>query len=271
MSAQQPGLHKLRDVAEAAARAAGAVALRGFKGPLDVRSKGGNDIVTQYDTEAEHVALEIIRGRFPAHLILAEESGFTGDAQSAGSNFFWAVDPIDGTHNYAMQLPFWCVSVAVGDAATREVLAGVVFDPLHGEMFSAVSGGGATLNGSAISVARLSDPGDAALAYDIGYDPEIANRMLTLALHTHPHVNRLRLMGSAVLALTYVAAGRFDAYYHLRLQPWDIAAASLLVREAGGVVTDWEGLPFPARQSSAVAANPVLQPRVRELLRSIPL
>jgi myo-inositol-1(or 4)-monophosphatase len=270
MPREHQDLQELGALAEEAARVAGAVALRGFRGQLDIRSKGGKDIVTQYDTEAEQVALEIIRGHFPDHLILAEESGFSGDEQRIGDNLFWAIDPIDGTHNYAMQLPFWCVSVAVGDATTREVLAGVVFDPLHGELFSAVKGSGATLNGEPLAVARHTELGDAALAYDIGYDPEIANRMLTLALHAQPHVKRLRLMGSAVLALTYVAAGRFDAYYHLSLQPWDIAAASLLVREAGGQITDWEGLPFPARQSSAVAANPVLQPRVRELLGSIP-
>jgi myo-inositol-1(or 4)-monophosphatase len=261
-------LRTLLAVAEEAARAAGAVALRGFRGELDIRSKGGVDIVTQYDTEAEDAALGVIRARYPEHVILAEESGETG-GNTAEDNLFWAVDPIDGTHNYALQLPFWCTSVAVGDAATREVLAGAVFDPLHDELFSAMRGGGAHLNGVAISVNEADDLGYAALAYDIGYDPTIAKGVLTLALRIQPHVQRLRLMGSAVLALTYVAAGRFDGYFHLRLMPWDIAAASLLVREAGGMVTDWDGQRTGAVASGIVAASPSMQPRLRVLLNSL--
>lgn len=262
-------LAEFRRVAEVAARAAGAVALEGFRGVLDVRSKGGKDIVTQYDTAAEDAALNVIRKHFPTHSILAEESGAGGPPSHAGeAPWLWTIDPIDGTHNYAMQLPFWCSSVAVSNAQTGAVVAGVVFDPMHGELFSATDGGGAHLNGVSIKVSGKRDLDDAILVSDIGYEPEVARRMMAQAAWVQPNVKRLRLLGSAVLALAYVAAGRFDAYYHLSLQPWDIAAGSLLVREAGGTITDWSGKAITAVKSSAVAANPALQPRILELLRA---
>src|SRR5436190_13667664 len=253
-------------VAEGAARAAGGVALGGFRGAMQVRSKGGKDIVTEYDTAAEEAALGIIRARFPDHEILAEESGAGGHPLEGEARWLWTVDPIDGTHNYAMQLPFWCTAVAVADAQTGEVEAGVVFDALHGELFAATRGGGAYLNGAPMRISGNSQLEDAILACDIGYQPEVAARMMALAAWVQPHVKRLRLLGSAVLAMAYVAAERFDAYYHLSLQPWDIAAASLLVHEAGGLITDWDGKPVHAVQTSAIAASPELQPKVLELI-----
>jgi myo-inositol-1(or 4)-monophosphatase len=260
---------QLLTVAEEAARAAGGVALEGFRGAMQVRSKGGKDIVTEYDVAAEEAAVGVIRRHFPEHAILAEESGEGGASAGGGAPWLWTVDPIDGTHNYAMQLPYWCSAVAVSDAHTGVVEAGVVFDALHGELFAARAGGGAFLNGLPMRISKKSELEDAILACDIGYQPEVAARMMALAAHVQPHVKRLRLLGSAVLAMAYVAAGRFDAYYHLSLQPWDIAAASLLVREAGGAITDWEGNRIGATQTSAVAANRVLQPKVIGLLREL--
>jgi myo-inositol-1(or 4)-monophosphatase len=256
-------------VAEETARAAGGVALEGFRGVMEVRSKGGKDIVTEYDTAAEEAALRVIRLRFPDHAILAEESGASvgSEVAAGGARWVWTVDPIDGTHNYAMQLPFWCTAVAVADMQTGLVESGVVYDALHGELFAATRGGGATLNGRPMRVSGKTQLQDAILACDIGYQPEVAARMMGLAAWVQPHVKRLRLLGSAVLAMAYVAAGRFDTYYHLSLQPWDIAAASLLVSEAGGAITDWDGNEIGAKMTSAVAANRDLQPLVRELLR----
>jgi myo-inositol-1(or 4)-monophosphatase len=255
------------DVAERAARAAGAVALGGFRGPLEVRSKGGKDIVTQYDTRAEEAALGIIRAAFPGDRTLAEESGAGNEPQAPGPPArLWAVDPIDGTHNYAAQLPFWCSSVGVADAQGH-VLAAAVYDPLHDELFKATLGGGAYLNGAPIRVSGVERPEDAFLTTDIGYEARVASRMMGLMPYVQPRVKRLRLLGSAVLALCYVAAGRIDAYYHLSLQTWDLAAASLIIREAGGTITDWDGNPISTANSSAVAANPTLHPLLLDLLR----
>src|SRR5438445_8796057 len=148
MDTGQTPLAELSEVAESAARTAGAVALRGFRGDVQVRSKGGKDIVTQFDTAAEEAAIGVIRARFPDHEVLAEESG-SGTTDHISARYLWTVDPIDGTHNYAMQLPFWCTSVAVTDVHMGQVVAGAVCDPVHDELFSATRGGGAQLNGVA--------------------------------------------------------------------------------------------------------------------------
>jgi len=260
---------ELLEVAEQAARAAGAVALSGFRSVLEIRSKGGTDIVTQYDNAAEEAALTVVSSRFPTHSFLAEESGASGE-RTDGSRLVWMIDPIDGTHNYASQLPFWCVSVAVIDSATSTVLAGVIYDPLHEELFAATQGGGATVNGKPMSVTTKSDVSQAIVAYDIGHNPDIASRMVDLVAWVQPRVAKVRHLGSAALSLTYVAAGRIDAYYHLSLQPWDIAAALLLIQEAGGTVTDWNGNPRLSGSGSAIASGKLLHPSLLSLLRAAP-
>jgi myo-inositol-1(or 4)-monophosphatase len=281
MTSQNPTRKELLAVAEEAARAAGAVALRGFRTPLEVRSKGGSDIVTQYDNAAEEVAIATVRTHFPTHSFLAEESGSSDISQDAGSAvdalpdgdlahkaFRWLIDPIDGTHNYAAQIPFWCVSVAVVDLATNTILVGVVYDPLHQELFAATLGKSATLNGEPIGVATKSDVAKAIVAYDIGHSPGIAHQMVDMVAWVQPRVAKVRHLGSAALSITYVAAGRLDAYYHLSLQPWDIAAALLLVQEAGGMVTDWAGEPRNSGAGSAVAAGKLLHPALLKLLHA---
>jgi myo-inositol-1(or 4)-monophosphatase len=139
---------------------------------------------------------------------------------------------------------------------------------VHVEMFAARAGQGAYLNGRPMKVTSLEKLEDATLAFDIGYDPNISGRLLSITTRVQPQVRRVRLLGSAVLAMTYVAAGRFDGYYHLNLMPWDIAAASLLIKEAGGVVTDWDGNPAGASGGGVAAANAALQPQLRQLLHS---
>ena len=252
-SHRNPPLEVLQDVACEAAKAAGAVALLGFRGPLEIQSKGGTDIVTQYDTAAERAALAILQEHFPDHAYLAEESGkssVSGDKQG----LTWLVDPIDGTHNYASQIPFWCVSVAVA-SPEGEILAGAIYDPLHEELFSATRGAGATLNGLPIHCSSESALDTAIVAYDIGHDDQISTQMVELVARVQPRVGKVRHLGSAALSLTYVAAGRLDAYYHLSLQPWDIAAALLLIQEAGGHVTDWQGTPRASGMGSVVASG----------------
>jgi myo-inositol-1(or 4)-monophosphatase len=261
-----PSNAELLEVAEQAARAAGVVACQGFRTVLDIRSKGGTDIVTQYDNAAEEAALSIVRKCFPTHSFLAEESGASGNREKP--HLIWMIDPIDGTHNYASQIPFWCVSVAVTDSSTNAVLAGVIYDALHEELFAASLGGGATVNGKPISVTNKSDVSQAIVAYDIGHNPDIASRMVDLVAWVQPRVAKVRHLGSAALSLTYVAAGRIDAYYHLSLQPWDIAAALLLIQEAGGTVTDWHGSPRLSGSGSAIASGKLLHPSLLNLLRT---
>lgn len=265
---QEASLEELERVAVEAAKAAGEVALSGFRGELQVRLKGYKDIVTQFDTAAEEGAMKIIKSYFPSHGFLAEESGASHAVGGEQPAYLWAIDPIDGTHNYAMQLPFWCCSVGVVDTAADTVVAAAVYDPVHGELFTARVGGGAYLNGERIRVGTSARIEDGAFAFDLGHDPEVAARMLDLTRRMYDESRRVRLLGSAVLALAYVAAGRLDGFYHLGLQPWDLAAASLLIREAGGLITDWQGKPVGPRRSSAAATNPALHPQLLSILKA---
>lgn len=268
MSQEKIGLEELCRVAVEAAQTAGEIALSGFRGDLQIRSKGHKDIVTQYDTQAEDAAIKVIKKRFPDHSFLAEESG-TGEAGDAAQpQYLWVIDPIDGTHNYAMQLPFWCCAVGVVDTRAGAVVAAAVYDPVHEELFTATVGGGAYLNGERMAVGAADQLEDASFGFDIGHDAAIADRMLDMTKRMFSAAKRVRLLGSAVLAMTYVAAGRLDGFYHLDLQPWDIAAASLLIIEAGGVISSWDGEPVGWQRSSAAVSNPLLHPDLLTLLQS---
>lgn len=244
-----------RRTAVAAATAAAAIAHEGFLAPRQITAKGHNDIFTEIDLAAEETICRALGGAFPADGILAEERG-----QSAGdSPYLWIIDPLDGTHNYANQLPFWCVSIARYNTATRQVELGVIADPMHGETYVAERGQGARLNGRPIQVSALTDMQQSITGCDIGYVQAISDRMLHTAVRVQPDVRRLRILGSAVLAMAYVACGRLDTFFHLHLQPWDLAAAWLLIEEAGGLCTNWRGEPTQLEDREIVAGPPALQ------------
>jgi myo-inositol-1(or 4)-monophosphatase len=252
-------------VATAAAREAGALARDAFRSPLEIASKGEQDIVTQVDHAAEALICDLVQAAFPADAILAEERG----QQDGTSGYCWIIDPLDGTHNYAAQLPFWCISIARYDERAQHPEVGVIYDPLHDELFAAVRGEGATLNGAAMHVSAVPDLRQGVLACDIGYNRAISRRMMRTAQEVQPRSRRLRIMGSAVLALAYVAAGRIDCFVHLHLQPWDLAAAWLLLKEAGGTITTWEGQDITLEDFGVVAANATLHAQVLRLLAEI--
>ncbi|HMA37515.1 MAG TPA: inositol monophosphatase family protein [Chloroflexia bacterium] len=251
----EPATPPARDVAVRAARAAGAIARQGFLLPRTITAKGDNDIVTEIDEAAEETIVSLLHAHFPADGILAEERGL-----SAGpSPYRWIIDPLDGTHNYAAQLPFWCVSIARYNITTGQVELGVVVDPLHDECFVAERGRGAWLNEQRIAVAPVAELRQSIVACDIGYIQELSRRMLYAAVEVQPQVRRLRILGSAVLAMAYVACGRIDAFFHLHLQPWDLAAAWLLIEEAGGTCSTWAGRPTQLDDREIVAGPPALQ------------
>ena len=246
---QSPDSYRARSVAIEAANAAGRIALEGFLRPREITAKGHNDFFTEIDLAAEDAICGLLGDAFPDDGILAEERG-----QSPGAGpYLWVIDPLDGTHNYAAQLPFWCVSIARYNTATGQVELGVVADPMHNDLFVAERGGGATLNGAPIHVAAHTRLDACMVGCDIGYVQELSRRMLHAAAHVQPDVRRLRILGSAVLAIAYVACGRLDAFFHLHLQPWDLAAAWLLVEEAGGVCSDWAGTPTRLEDRQLVA------------------
>lgn len=206
--------------------------------PASVNFKGAVDPVTKMDTAAEALIVERLRAAFPHHHILAEESG--GDDWTATAVPIWLIDPLDGTNNFAHGFPHVAVSLAlVWDG--RPVVA-VTYDPLRDETFAAVHQGGATRNGEPIRVTSASRLEDAFLATGFPYDRRTADDNNTARLDRFLRRSQgVRRAGAAVLDLAYVACGRLDGFWEIRLKPWDVAAGILLVREAGGQVTDFAG------------------------------
>jgi myo-inositol-1(or 4)-monophosphatase len=243
-----------REAALEAAAAAGEIARRGFLTPRRITAKGINDIVTEIDVAGEDAICAILARRFPDDGILAEERGTV----PGRSPYLWIIDPLDGTHNYAAQLPFWCISVARYNTVTRQVEVGAICDPLHDETFVAEHGRGAELNGRPIHVSTGVDLRQSMAACDIGYVQAMSDRLLNAAMLMQPQVRRLRILGSAVLAMAYVACGRIDTFFHLHLMPWDLAAAWLLIEEAGGRCTTWSGIRSKLEDREIVAAPPDL-------------
>jgi myo-inositol-1(or 4)-monophosphatase len=240
--------HVLQTAIEAAHRAGKVIAER-YPAQRCVTVKGYRDIVTEVDTAAESIVIDLIGKRFPDHAILSEEAGGKG----IGTGTTWVIDPLDGTTNYARRVPFFCVSVGVLEDG--EPLAGVIYDPMRGQTFAAERGKGATLNGKPMHVSQTSHFGHALLGFDWAHSDEVRARILQLLLRIVPCCGTVRVLGSAALALAYVATGWLDGYFHLALKPWDAAAGTLLIAEAGGRCTTPDGKPHRADIPACLATN----------------
>jgi len=226
-----------RDACVAAAEAGGKVLLGYFRklDPATITEKTKNDFVSEADRAAEATIRAELDFRFPQYGFVGEEGGASGDTECR-----WIVDPLDGTLNFVQGFPHWCVSVALWDAEGPVV--GCVLDPLRGDTFLAVRGRGATWNGKSMQVSQQVGLDGAFLA--TGFAFQLGDRwpLFNAALNrVFPRAKGIRRAGSAALDLAHVAGGIFDGYFELGLKPWDLAAGALLVREAGGVITDWEG------------------------------
>lgn len=238
MSAVVPAHEALRDAAVEAARAGAEVLDRWFRsGRLEVGIKGANDFVTQADRESEAALVRVLLDRFPDHRILAEEGTVHA---AATSDLEWVIDPLDGTTNFLQGLPVWAVSIACRRA--DRVLAGVVLDPEGGNLFAAARGAGATWNGRPLRISARPSLDGAFLATGYPFRAKAAlDRYLDLFRAVFARSRAIRRCGAAALDLAYTAAGVYDGFFELRLSPWDIAAGALLVEEAGGVLTDFDG------------------------------
>lgn len=243
--------HVLQTAIEAAHRA-GRVIAECFPAQRNVTVKGYRDIVTEVDTAAEAIIIELINERFPGHAILSEEAGGAG----IGAGITWVVDPLDGTTNYARRIPCFCVSVGVLEDG--EPLAGAIYDPLREQTFAAERGKGATLNGAPIHASRASPLSRTVLALDWGHSDEVRAQTLKLLSEVAPRCGTVRAMGSAALALAYVAAGWLDGYFNLALKPWDTAAGTLLIAEAGGCCTTLDGTPYRVGTPGCLATNSLI-------------
>ena len=254
----------LREAASSMAMEAGALLREGHGRSKRAERKGRIDLVTEYDRLSEALILERIRTRFPGHAVLAEESGVHSGARAR-----WLIDPLDGTTNFAHDYPFFCVSIAV--EVEGVLTAAAVHDPIRGELYSAAVGGGATRNGEPIRVSEAATLEDALLVTGFPYDVrEHPERHLPLFGDFLVRAQGVRRDGSAALNLCYLACGRFDGFWEGSLAPWDLAAGVLIVREAGGVVSDYGGGALRLEGRQIAAANPALHPRLLEVLARHP-
>ena len=227
-----------------------------------VQEKGRNDFVTIVDRRAEEAIVRLIHGRFPDHAVIAEESPPSGGS----SGYRWYIDPLDGTTNFIHGYPLFCVSVGLADP--QGMRAAAVYDPLRNEMFTATRGGGAFLNGEPIRVSPAEKLSKALLV--TGFPYRSLHRLDTYLGSFRSFVlgsSGIRRDGSAALDLAYVAGGRYDGFWEMSLSPWDVAAGSLIVREAGGVVTDFQGRDDFLTSGDIVAAPPYVHAAMLRVVR----
>ncbi len=246
-------LEKEIAVARQAAEEAGKI-LQGMFGKVGVITKKGEiDLLTEADLQSEKIILDIIGHNFPQDSIVTEEAG----EFNLLSKRVWIIDPLDGTTNFAHAFPFFAVSIAL--EIEKEVVLGVVFDPYSGEHFEAINGMGAFLNKKPIQVSQTRELGESLLATGFSYDihknsqrvMELFQRMIVLA-------QGVRRPGSAAIDLCYVAAGRLDGFWEEGLKPWDTAAGSLIVTEAGGRISNYQGDRYTPYQKNILVANPFI-------------
>ena len=245
------------------AREAGGLIAQLAKRPQEISYKRRSDLVTETDRRSEALIVERLRSHFPQHAIVGEEGG----AQNTGSDYCWYVDPLDGTTNFAHGFPFFCVSL--GLAYQEEVIAGVVYDPTREELFTAERGAGAYLNHERIRVSKTASLSESLLA--TGFPPSATNNDLNMQLYFHftQLSHGIRRAGSAALDLCSVAAGRFEAFWELKLNPWDKAAGSLLVTEAGGRASDLAGRPFKLLGSEIFTSNGVVHQEMCQVFSEV--
>ncbi|MCB1118377.1 MAG: inositol monophosphatase [Chlamydiia bacterium] len=237
-----------------AALRAGDLLRKGFGTPLEIIHKPGrHNVVTQYDFQAEGAILSFLEKEFPDHAFLAEESGGANQTTKP----LWLIDPLDGTMNFSRGIPQFTVSIALFHEGKTQV--GVVYQPITQELFVAQRGWGAFLNGKQIRVSGIDTLDHSALLTSLAYDAERPANAGEILLNIAKQSGPIRDFGSAALHLAYVAAGRFEGYWAHILSPWDFAAGTLLVEEAGGQATTTDGSPLPFdRDTSVVASNRTL-------------
>ncbi|MFC4701903.1 inositol monophosphatase family protein [Glaciecola siphonariae] len=247
-------MHPMLNIAVRAARAAGSIIARGFENrdDLNIEKKGLNDFVTKIDKEAETAIIGKIQDAYPDHSFIGEEGG----SISNNPDYVWVIDPLDGTTNFIKGIPHFAVSIALLHKGKLD--QAVVFDPIRGELFAGSKGAGAQLNGYRIRASKTKDLSSSILATAFPFrDKARLEESLQQFNRIFSQAGDVRRSGSAALDLAYVAAGRFDGYWEKGLKSWDMAAGELLVKEAGGLITDYAGNndPLYAELKQAGSAN----------------
>jgi myo-inositol-1(or 4)-monophosphatase len=254
----------VRSLATRLAREAGAIQRERYETAIRIDTKTASiDLVTEVDHACEALIIEGIRAGRPGDAILAEEGG---GEDTPGAEWRWIVDPLDGTMNYAHGYPRFCVSIGIERAGVPTL--GIVYDPLLDECFGATRGAGATLNDRPIRVSEEAELGRALLATGFAYDVHRSeDDNVDHFAHFVKRARGLRRDGSAALDLCYVAAGRFDGFWELKLHPWDVAAGNLIVEEAGGRTSDFQGAASAGDGRQTVASNGRVHDAMIEVLK----
>ncbi len=254
-------MHEYLETAVLAARAAGKLQRERLWGDHEIMFKGESNLVTEVDKACEEMIVGTIRERFPDHDILAEEN----DYASLHSSHKWIIDPLDGTTNYAHGFPWFGISIAL--EIEGAIMMGVIYHPMMDELFTAVAGNGACLNGAAIRVSSRAPLKNCLLATGFPYDRTWDTENNCANCESMQRAARaVRRAGAAALDLAYVAAGRLDGYWECKLNPWDVAAGMLLVREAGGKVTDYQGNPYSIYNHRILASNGLIHGEMEGIL-----
>src|SRR5215831_6431973 len=241
-------MHHLETAVEIA-REAGGLLANYYERRVPFELKGEFDLVTEADRASERLVVERLRSHFPTHSVVAEEGG----GHQSASEFRWYVDPLDGTTNFAHSFPMF--NVTLGLERAGELIAGVVYDPLRGEMFSAERGSGAWLNSRRIRVSRAARLADSLAS--TGFPSRKRHHNVNIHFYHQMAMasHGVRRTGSAAIDMAYVACGRLDAFWEFGLKPWDMAAGTLLVREAGGAISDMHGKPHDVNSSQNLLAD----------------
>jgi myo-inositol-1(or 4)-monophosphatase len=255
-------LDKYLQTAKDAAKKAGFMLIQNITSEREISFKGEVNLVTNFDKRSQDIIHHSILRAFPEHSIISEE----GLREEKDSEFKWIIDPIDGTTNYAHKFPVFCISIAL--TRKSDPLVGVVFDPTRNELFTAIKGRGAFLNDQNIQVSSIEDLDKSLLATGFPYDiRESEQKNLDHFSNFALRSQAIRRCGSAALDLCYVACGRVDGFWELKLSPWDTAAGALIVKEAGGCVTDFHNKKFNPGKNQVLATNGKIHEQMIDILK----
>jgi myo-inositol-1(or 4)-monophosphatase len=256
---------KFFNAAWQAVHAAGALIRDNWQLPKAITYKGAIDLVTSVDRDAERCIVDLLQQHFPGHSILAEEET---DVSGGRDGYRWIIDPLDGTTNFAHGYPQFCVSIAL--QREHDLLLGLVYDPLRRECFAAIRGEGATLNGQPIRTSSVPELDRAVLATGFPYDRrQNADYYLAYFKAFLTRCQGIRRAGAAALDLCYVACGRVDGFWELKLRPWDTAAGALIVAESGGRMSDFGGNDFSIWGNETMASNGLIHGEMTDVMRVV--
>lgn len=245
------------------AREAGQILLEKFGRKINISLKGDINLVTEADLASEKLIIERIKSYYPKHSILAEESG--NAVVSGDSSWKWIIDPLDGTTNFAHGYPCFCVTLALEHEG--KIVLGVTFDPTRNELFATERGQGATLNNKPIRVSETEKLGDALLVTGFPYNFKQKDNFARSLTNFLLQSRGVRRDGSAAIDMAYVACGRFDGFWEEGLNPWDVAAGVLMIEEAGGRISYYDGSPFSVYAPPICASNGLIHEEMLQVLR----